>query len=376
MALLPIDDLQFYLPFPDGVLHYICAECDALCCRGSGFAGSLAREMGTLLTLYPALAGAVVARRGDVITLHNPARGCFFLRDDRRCEIEVTHGADLKPGLCRLFPFSNFARLGEHIVVIAPHFLCPLRLVLPRSGHVAGTHHQIIQEAKDSLLLDRADFATSVTSLAMASGQTADSTLRQETRFRDACADALEASSFLETLAHSSANPAALRRFLERGSLVCGVAPTPARGRDALDDVLLVLAPYWRLKMLALGHERMLKVMALAEVLIRRLASLSVRDITLQQAEQFYEQLSPACRLLSLDESPLSVPAGLRKVPPFGSAELTFTAYHVLRAADTSVMDAFEEAFSADTSTHDRMAILNELGRDYGDSAPSVASPA
>jgi hypothetical protein len=376
MALFPADSLRFYLPFPDGVLHYVCAECDALCCRGQGFAGSLSREMGKLLALYPALAGAVTARYGEVITLQTPARACFFLRDDKRCDIEVTHGTDLKPGMCRLFPFNNFARLGEDIVVIAPHFLCPLRVVLPRSGHVAGTHHDIIQGARESFLLDRGDFAATIVSLAMASGQTADSALEQETRFRDGCSDALQVTSFFARLARSSVDADALRRFLERATRVCGVDPTPRHHRDELDDFLLVLAPYWRLKMLPLGYERMLRVLALAEVLIRRVASLSPRPITPQQADQFYTEISPACCLLSHDESPLAVPAGRRQVPPFGTAELIFTAYQALRAVDTSVMAAFEEAFSAGTPTHDRMAILIELGRHYGGPTVPVESSA
>jgi hypothetical protein len=376
MALLSEDGLTFYLPFPDGVLHYVCAECDALCCRGAGLAGSLAREMGQLLVLYPALAGAVISRRGDVITLQNPSRACFFLRDDNRCDIEVTHGPQLKPGLCRLFPFSNFARLGDGVVVIAPHFMCPLRLILPRADRAAGRHHDIIQAAKESFLLDRADFAVSFVSLALPPGRTAGDVLEQETRFRDGCSDDLQAGRFFATLSRSSANPDALKRFLDRAARVCGVSPAAARDRDDLDDFLRVLAPYWRLKMLPLGHERMLKALALADVLIRRLAALSPRPITLQQADQFYEQMSPVGRLLSRDELPLALPDGAPQLPPFGTSELTFTAYQALRAAGTGVMAAFEQAFAAGTPTHDRMAILNDLGRYYGDAAPAAAPPA
>ena len=373
MSLLPIDDVTFYLPFPDGVLHYVCAECDADCCRGHGFGGSLSREMGKLLALYPALAGAVSSRHGEVIVLHNPALGCFFLKDDNRCGIEVTHGKELKPGMCGLFPFNNFARLAEDIVVIAPHFLCPLRVILPRSGNVAGRHHAVVQAAKESYLLDRGDFSANVVSITLASGQTPSSALEQETGFRDACSDALHATSFVTTLARSSAGGAdALTRFLQRAARVCGVVPM-SRDRDAIDDLLLVLAPYWRLKMLPLGHERMLRVLALAEVLIRRMASLSPRDMTLQEADHFYMELSPACRLLSLDESPMAAPGELRQVPAFGTAELAFAAHQALRAAETNVMAAFDEAFAAGTPTHDRMAILVALGRLYGDTTISGA---
>ena len=373
MPLLPVDTLTYYLPFPDGVLHYVCAECDAICCRGHGFAGSVAGEMARLLVVYPALEGAVTGRHGDVIALQNPVPGCYFLQDDNRCGVEVTHGRALKPGLCKLFPFNNFARLGEDIVVIAPHFLCPLRVVLPRADHVAGKHHDVIQAAKESFLLDRGDFSANVAMLSLASNQTAHDTLQQETVFRDACSEGLHATRFYDVLARSTTNPDALQRFLARAALVCGVAPAAPHGRDDLDDILLVVAPSWRLKMLPLGQERMLRVLALAEVLIRRLAPLSLRAMTPQQVEQSYTAMFPACRLLSLDESPMIAPNAPRTVPPFGTADVTFTAYHVLRAAEKNVLAAFEEAFSQGTPTHDRMAILIELGRQYADPTASTA---
>ncbi len=365
MSLLPLDTLTFYLPFPDGVLHYVCAECDALCCRGQTFGGSLSREMGTLFVLYPALEGAVLARRGDIVVVRNPARRCYFLTDDNRCGVEDKHGTALKPAVCRLFPFNNFSRLSEDIVVLSPHFLCPLRVVLPRSDKVEGTHQKVIQAARDSFLLDRADFSANVAPLALASRQTPQDALQQEMSFRDACSDALQAARFLDVLAGSSSSPDSLKRFLQRAARVCGVEYAAPHDRDDLDDVLLALASSWRVRMLSLGHERMLRVLALGEVLIRRLASLSVRALTPQQVDQFYCEMFPACHMLSHDESPMILPKVHRKVPPFGTAELTFTAYRALKAAERNVLVAFEEAFSRDTATHDRMAILIELGSRY-----------
>jgi hypothetical protein len=362
VSLLPLDTLTFYLPFPDGVLQYVCAECDALCCRGHSFGGSLSREMGTLFVLYPALEGAVIARRGDIVTVRNPARACYFLTGDNRCGVEDQHGTPLKPAVCRLFPFNNFSRLSEDIVVLSPHFLCPLRVVLPRSDKVEGTHQKVIQAARDSFLLDRADFSANVAPVALASRQTPQGALQQEISFRDACSDALQAARFLDVLALSSSSPDSLKRFLHRAARVCGVEDAAPQGRDYLDDVLLALASSWRVKMLSLGHERMLRVLALGEVLIRRLASLSVRALTPQQVDQSYGEMFPACHLLSQEESPMILPKAHRKVPPFGTPELTFTAYQALRAAERNVLVAFEEAFPQNTPTHDRMAILIELG--------------
>jgi hypothetical protein len=75
----PNEETPLYMAFPDGVFHYVCAECTALCCRGDGFGGSLKREMPVLLTLYPALGSAVVSRQGSRLTFGTPAGGCFFL---------------------------------------------------------------------------------------------------------------------------------------------------------------------------------------------------------------------------------------------------------------------------------------------------------
>jgi len=372
MSLLPTDALTFYLPFPDGVLHHVCAECDALCCRGHGFSGSLSREMTKLLVLYPALASAVTSRRGEVITLHSPARACYFLQDDNRCGIEVRHGRQLKPGLCTLFPFNNFSRLGEDIVVLAPHFLCPLRVVLPPSDRAEGGHQRVIQAAKDSFLLDRGEFAASVPPQPLPPHQTPHAALQQETGFRDACSEGLQAARFSDVLTRSSTDAAGLKLFQHRAALVCGVAPAAPHDRDELDDILLVVASFWRVKMLSLGHERMLRVLALAEPLIRRLASLSPRATTPQQVDQFYSEVFPACHLLSRNESPMMVPERLRKLASFCTADLTFTAYQALRAAERGVVSAFEEAFAQGTPTHDRMAILMELGRHCMDETAST----
>jgi len=152
-------------------------------------------------------------------------------------------------------------------------------------------------------------------------------------------------------------------RFQHRAALVCGLVPAAAHERDALDDIFLVVASFWRLRLLPLGQERMLRVLALAELLIRRLASLSPRTATPQQVDQFYSEVFPACHLLSRNESPMIVPERLRKLASFGTADMTFTAYQALRAAERSVLAAFEEAFAQSTPIHDRMAILMELGR-------------
>ena len=159
MAHKPSDSngpVPLYFAFPDGAYHYVCAECTALCCRGQGFAGSLQREMRQLLTIYPALGSAATSRQGDIITFATPSGRCHFLDGDNLCRIEKEHGKALKPGVCGLFPFNVFTRIGD-VVAISPHFMCPLRLQIPaRPGRVEGTHARIETAVRESALLDRA----------------------------------------------------------------------------------------------------------------------------------------------------------------------------------------------------------------------------
>ena len=79
---------------------------------------------------YPQFGGMAQEREGDVVTCATPMGTCFFLRDDNLCQIEVTHGRVKKPGVCLLFPFNDFYRIGNALAV-APHFMCPIRLNLP-----------------------------------------------------------------------------------------------------------------------------------------------------------------------------------------------------------------------------------------------------
>src|SRR5438045_1171565 len=70
--------ISIYFAFPDGVFHYVCAECNALCCRSLAFGGRL-REVGQLLELYPALGSSAIARKGDSLLFLPLASGCVFL---------------------------------------------------------------------------------------------------------------------------------------------------------------------------------------------------------------------------------------------------------------------------------------------------------
>src|SRR5688500_13052982 len=205
-----------FIAFPDGVYDYVCAECTALCCRGHGFGGSLRREMGTLLRLYPRLGLSAASRTGDIVRFHTAPTGCFFLDADHRCRIEKEHGRALKPGVCGLFPFNRFTRIGQ-VVAVSPHFLCPLRLHVPaRPGQVAGTPALVVGAVRDSGLLDEANL--DLHAPPVVKGRDARSVLKRETAFRDLCTRSLGRRRFSDTLREASGDPRALSSFVARAA--------------------------------------------------------------------------------------------------------------------------------------------------------------
>jgi len=360
------EGVSLYLAFPDGVFHYVCAECTALCCRGPVFAGSLQREMRQLLTLHPALGSMALSRHGDIIMFATPRGGCHFLDDDNLCRIEKESGKALKPGVCSLFPFTDFNRIGK-AVVVSPHFLCPLRLQLPaRPGEVEGTHSSIEAAVRESALLDPAYLDAAVPPLRLHPSQDAESVLAREAGFRDVCALALGQRTFTETVRGESADPASLGAVVARAAQVMGLAvPSRSQPHDAVDDLLLALAPTLRLSALHLCPEGILRALALGELVLRRALPLSDRPPTVKGVDSILEAVGPALRLLARGDEPLELARGAgEKVPPFGNPELTFAAFVALREASgsTGTLGALEKAITPSLTVADRSVLLRELG--------------
>ncbi|MSP62130.1 MAG: hypothetical protein EXR72_17705 [Myxococcales bacterium] len=116
---------ELYFPFLDGSLGYDCVRCGSRCCHGSGF-GVGRSQLVPLLLRRPALAPFVRASGAVATVLDLTDEGCWFLRGDGRCGIEVEDGRDAKPSVCRLFPFTRLHRIGE-VTVVEPHLLlCPI----------------------------------------------------------------------------------------------------------------------------------------------------------------------------------------------------------------------------------------------------------
>jgi Fe-S-cluster containining protein len=116
-----------YFAFASGRLGYSCATCNALCCRGHGYALRGDAELANHTAERPLLR-VFIERHGPQLNVYRCRnyQPCYFLRPDRQCSLHTDYGYDAKPATCKLFPFNNLIRFGQ-FVVVAPHpGLCPL----------------------------------------------------------------------------------------------------------------------------------------------------------------------------------------------------------------------------------------------------------
>jgi len=363
---------SLYFSFPDGVFHYVCAECTALCCKGYGFAGSLEREMGRLLTLYPELSSAALERRGDILSFGTPAGGCHFLDSDNLCRIEKEHGRALKPGVCTLFPFNVFSLIGK-TVVVSPHFLCPLRIHVPaRPGAVEGTHALLEPLLRESGFVSDDQTKVGIRPARLHPSEGVRSVLARETSFRDRCGAALGSRSFSRCLRDASADAAKLDRLVTRSAALLGLdAPPAGEARDGIDDTLLAVAPTVRLSLLRLPAQGILLALALAELVVRRVTALAPAPPTPQTVINVISSALPALHLLGCAEVPVTTSRrGRPKSPPFGDPAMVFAGYLVLKGAggDRDVLDVLEAGMQRIESVADRTAFLVEMGGVIGPS--------
>lgn len=353
-----------YLAFCDGAFDFDCPSCTALCCRGAGFAGSMAREVPRLLQLYPALASLAIARQGDVVFFANPTNGCYFLDAENRCRIEREHGRALKPGVCGLFPFNSFLRIGETIA-IRPHFLCPLRAVLPpRPGEVEGTHASVARAAVDSGLLGPSFVDTYLPPADLHASLDAPATVEREAALRDLSGDLLERARFRELLATSSSDAVALADHVRRASILLGLDPVlPDAPRSEIDDLLLLLAAPLRTTFLRLSSEGILVALALGERLFLRALSLGTTP-SLSSGWELITRLSPALRLLGRLEEPIVLdPKKPPRIPVFSDPAVALAASVALRADPASgTLSALERAILPNMPAADRSVLLCTLG--------------
>lgn len=362
MTATTIDSNDIFFAFPDGVFHHVCAECTALCCRGQGFAGSLKREMNFIFKNYPPLASLVTEREGDVVTVATPAGRCFFLRNDNLCQIELDHGRARKPGICLLFPFNDFSRIGNTLVV-APHFMCPLRLNLPASpGKVEGTHSSVAKAIQETAM-GEADYVRGFVGTAkLPTGRTAQEILQRERSFRDMCSEALGRAKFRDVVEENSASPAELRSFRKRvAKLLSWSVPAQTEDRDGIDDILIASASAYRLESLYHTDEGLLRFLTLAELMARRVYQMSLSPATLQGVYGVIEDMRPALRLLAWDDEQPPLKKVVLKTPEFGDTKLMASAQKFLNLMPSrGVIPALEKAFGPKFTADERMAIVRQ----------------
>jgi hypothetical protein len=353
---------NIFFAFPDGVLHHVCAECTAICCRGQGFAGNLNREMAFIFQTYPQLTSLVTEREKDVVTCATPAGRCFFLRNDNLCQIEVDHGRSRKPGVCLMFPFNDFTRIGN-TVAVSPHFMCPLRLNLPAApGQVEGTHANIMRGLQDTAMLEPGYVTGHIGKADLPAGRTATETLRREIDFRDLCSEAIGRERFCDVLARSAKDPSALNRFRDRVTKLLSWTMPPEPGqRDAIDDILMAISPALRIEVLQHNDEALLRFLTLSEALARRVFVMAQGQPSVQGVYGVIEDMKPAIRLLAWsDEAPAMKKMPL-KSPEFGNPNLVASAQKFLNwLPSRGVLPALEKAFDPRFTAADRTVLVRQ----------------
>jgi Fe-S-cluster containining protein len=142
---LRYDREHVYFAFESGRFSYDCISCGAKCCRGFGFQIGGAQEIRRHLKAHPAFGVFLDSdpHSGTMYQVRNCPPGCFFLTDQGLCGVQAAEGYDAKPETCRLFPFNNFRRVGDYLVV-APHAgLCPLGIAPPGAASPASDHDHL-----------------------------------------------------------------------------------------------------------------------------------------------------------------------------------------------------------------------------------------
>jgi len=355
---------ELFFAFPDGVYDYKCAECTGLCCKGHGFGGSLDREMRSLFVRYPRIESMAVSRNGDQITFATTTSGCVMLDTNNFCQIEKELGKSAKPNICNLFPFNHFAKIGKTIVVM-PHFLCPLRSVVPaRPGEVQGTHALIEEALRSSRMLSR-DYVKNVIAPArLHSSLNEAAVIDREKSFRSLCSQALASSRFIDTLKNASTDPPAFAAFVQRACGILGYESSPEREeRDALDDMLLAFASPYRIGLLDLPAEGMLRALAVAEIIVRRAWRGAPQQPSFQGLANHVVNFKPVQVLLAFADEAFDFGKVTQKTLSFSDPELTFAGFIAVRnAAEKGMLGALEEAIPPQMSVADRFILLMRLG--------------
>ena len=137
--------------------------------------------------------------------------------------------------------------------------------------------------------------------------------------------------------------------------------PEQPENRDALDDILIASAPAYRMESLYHSDEGLLRFLTLAELLARRVFTMSLSSPTLQGVYGVIEDMRPALRLLAwADEKPPLKKVPL-KSPEFGDPRLVDSAQKFLNwMPGKGVFAALEKALQPKFTAADRMAVVRQ----------------
>lgn len=345
---------KVYFAFPDRAYHYDCARCDALCCRGHGI-GTAAPETPGLVARYPELAWTATKHGRTGSNFTNPSGACFFLATDNLCRVERDHGREAKPGVCVVFPFNNYSRLGD-ILVVRPHFLCPLEL---RPGQGAGNHEELAAQLEGTGMAARARHQPGHDY----SPEEAEEIVRREEAFRDRCGAAIGRGRFSDLLENLAEPADALPAWRQRALRLWGL-PLEAPPRESLDDIMLALAPPLRMRMVRLSERGKRRVLLLAADYLRQVARVSGQPLSLQGAHHMIVNVLGVLRLLARGDLPLRLPpAEVVEGVEFQNPALTLAFFQVLEElqAGRELFGALEAALPGNLGGLERTIFLHQL---------------
>ncbi len=376
------DSKPVYFAFPDNVLDYDCSSCGAKCCRGHGFAASMDRELPGLLTRFPELAYTAIRHSGNWTQFFNLPGNCFLLDGGHSCSIENQLGKTMKPGVCRAFPFNNISS-SDNLLIIAPHFLCPLNLTQNNSGlSHKGSHAEIFQE-----LLETGILANHSMHNKLCINEPIDSFLNKEVILRDICTQNIGHQNFSSSISGLSCDKTAHNLSISRAERLMGLDRCKKLPAEMTDDFLLALAPMFSISFSDLPVLGRLKALALTESLLRTIFALNNNTLSLQGLAITFDHVASIIHLFTCEHTQLPDRANTSpnttslKLLNLKDPQISMAAAIVIRLIQRGVppLEALEEAVPPEMPIVNRMVLFQALGRHlkryWHEQTESVSSP-
>ncbi len=355
-------NIKPYVTFIDGSLHYNCAKCKDNCCKGLGFGGREKGSMGSLLENNPYLLPWVQKRNKGFISLSTPKSGCWYLRNDGRCMVELNYGRSAKPDVCLAFPFNRLYTIGDHLV-IKPNYLCShLEPVIPpRPGDVTGSHTAVVEELYATGMVSR-----KLQTIEDYYGEDVDLLLAGESDFRDACGEALGSRTVTNLLADFSQNSNDFFDFKNRALKLLGYNSSEITlNNNHYDDKLLVMLPTFHFDLISLPNEGRLRALLLAEHLIH-FGFFGLVDPKITDLHYFFDLINPLLRVLAFGDEPFEPfkdwnPDKNRPFLDETDHKVAFATMIILTKKGYGTIEALEESLAAVQKPLERFLFMRRL---------------